>query len=134
MALRSYTRVGSMADAIAYAATLSGKNSKAMLAVMREIGSKLDIVNFDVAPGLGRVNATLKTGGAVTIRLTAVRPSHPTAVPRLRVTIPENFSDYEILYFGGLKPDGGAAVHALRSRDTKGTQKRLAISLDELVL
>jgi hypothetical protein len=118
-----------MADAIAHVATLPG-DTRPLLTIMGAIGSKVDIVNFEIAAGLKRVTAMLRTGGTVTIRMISVSRPRATEGLCLQFRIPSNFRDYEILYFGALRPDGGVAIHAIRSRDLKN-EKRLTIPLDE---
>jgi hypothetical protein len=129
MALRRNTVLGTMPDAIAYVASRPGDTGP-LLAVMKAIGSQIDIVNFEVAPSFQRVMGMLRTGGTVTIRLVTLRRSHPKDALCLRFAIPSNFRDYEVLYFGGVKPDGSAAIHGVRSRDIKN-EKRMSIPLEE---
>ena len=129
MALRRNTIIGNLADAITYVGTLQGDTGP-ILAVMKAIGSDdLDVVNFEVTPNMRRVTAMLRRGGMIAVRLVSVRRPHPNDRLSLQITVPANYRDYEVLYFGGLKPDGVAAVHKMRPQDVRSTA-RLIIPLE----
>ena len=130
MALRRNTVVGTMADAINYvAARASDPKSLPLLAVMRAVGAQVDILNFEVTPSLNRFLGMLRTGGTVAIRLAAVTRLKGQGPLCMQITVPHNVGDFEVIYFGGLKPDGTVAVHAVRPRDVKKL-KSLSVPLE----
>jgi len=117
-----------MPDAINYVAARPG-DREPLLAVMKAVESQIHIVNFEVTPNLKRFTGMLRTGGTVTIRLVPIGRPHGRGPLCMQITIPPNVRDFEVIYFGGLKPDGTAAVHVVRPRDVR-SQKSLAVPLE----